>query len=75
MRRWPASAGSDAAPRGQCTERFVSMFANQDSVGMPADVREGLRVLFAEAIDLGLVHSLPPLDIVAGAAVPEARVA
>jgi 1,4-dihydroxy-6-naphthoate synthase len=60
---------------GQCTRQFVSMFANQDSVGMPADVREGLRVLFAEAIDLGLVHSLPPLDIVAGAAVPEARVA
>jgi 1,4-dihydroxy-6-naphthoate synthase len=51
---------------GQCTQPFVDMFANEDSVRMPADVREGLEVLFAQVAELGLSAGIPPLDIVAG---------
>jgi 1,4-dihydroxy-6-naphthoate synthase len=51
---------------GQCTERFVSMFANADSVRMPADVRAALRVLFCQVVDLGLSPAVPPIDIIAG---------
>ncbi|MGH7168997.1 MAG: MqnA/MqnD/SBP family protein, partial [Gemmataceae bacterium] len=49
---------------GQCTDQFVSMFANEDSVRLPDDVRMGLRVLLAQAADLGLVETVPPLDII-----------
>jgi 1,4-dihydroxy-6-naphthoate synthase len=49
---------------GQCTERFISMFANQDSVRMPADVRTALQVLFCQVTDLGLSPSMPPTDII-----------
>jgi 1,4-dihydroxy-6-naphthoate synthase len=52
---------------GQCTERFVTMFANADSVWMPADVRAALRVLFCQVVDLGLNPSVPLLDVVEGA--------
>jgi len=38
---------------GECTERFVSMFANRDSVRMPADVRRALGVLLEEVVELG----------------------
>jgi 1,4-dihydroxy-6-naphthoate synthase len=55
-------------PEGRCTERFVAMFANADSVRMPADVRDALRVLFCQVADLGLSRSVPPIDIVEGAA-------
>jgi 1,4-dihydroxy-6-naphthoate synthase len=51
---------------GRCTERFVSMFANADSVRMPADVRDALRVLFCQVADLGLSPSVPPIDIIEG---------
>ena len=51
---------------GQCTDQFVSMFANEDSVCMPDDVRMGLRVLFAQIVDLGLSEAVPNLDIVEG---------
>jgi 1,4-dihydroxy-6-naphthoate synthase len=49
---------------GQCTERFVSMFANEDSVCLADDVRMGLRVLLAQAADMGLAETVPPLDII-----------
>lgn len=49
---------------GQCTDQFVSMFANEDSVRLPDDVRMGLFVLLAQAADLGLTNTVPPLDIV-----------
>jgi 1,4-dihydroxy-6-naphthoate synthase len=52
---------------GKCTNQFVAMFANEDSVCMPADVRQGLRVLFAQLVDLGLSAEVPPLDIIEGA--------
>jgi 1,4-dihydroxy-6-naphthoate synthase len=51
---------------GQCTDQFVSMFANQDSVCMPHDVRKALRVLFAQVADLGVGQAPPILDIVEG---------
>jgi 1,4-dihydroxy-6-naphthoate synthase len=51
---------------GECTERFVAMFANADSVRMPADVRAALRVLFCQVADLGLSPSVPPIDIIEG---------
>jgi 1,4-dihydroxy-6-naphthoate synthase len=51
---------------GQCTERFVAMFANADSVRMPPDVRTALRVLFCQIADLGLSPSVPPIDIIEG---------
>jgi 1,4-dihydroxy-6-naphthoate synthase len=65
--------------RGQCTERFVAMFANADSVRMPADVRAALRVLFCQVVDLGLSPSVPAIDIIEGSpsghAVRQSRVA
>jgi 1,4-dihydroxy-6-naphthoate synthase len=51
---------------GQCTDQFVAMFANEDSVCLPDDVRTALRVLFAQIADLGLSETVPPLDIVEG---------
>ena len=50
--------------KGQCTERFVAMFANQDSLDMPGDVRDALTVLFSELADVGVADVVPPLDIV-----------
>jgi 1,4-dihydroxy-6-naphthoate synthase len=64
---------------GQCTERFVAMFANADSVRMPPDVRTALRVLFCQVADLGLSPSVPDIDIIEGSALevvaPRTRVA
>lgn len=51
---------------GACTERFVAMFANADSLCLPADVRAALSMVFRQAVVLGLGDSVPPLDIVEG---------
>jgi 1,4-dihydroxy-6-naphthoate synthase len=51
---------------GGCTEQFVSMFANEDSVSMPADVRTAISVLFRQLIDMGLAANVPSIDIVEG---------
>ncbi len=51
---------------GNCTKQFLAMFANADSVCMPADVRTALRVLFSQVVDLGLSADVPPIDIVDG---------
>jgi 1,4-dihydroxy-6-naphthoate synthase len=51
---------------GRCTAQFVEMFANQDSVNLPRDVRAALQVLFAQVVDLGLGDVVPDLDIVEG---------
>jgi 1,4-dihydroxy-6-naphthoate synthase len=51
---------------GQCTDRFVAMFANEDSLRMPPDVRVALRVLFNQVADLGLCASVPAIDIIEG---------
>jgi 1,4-dihydroxy-6-naphthoate synthase len=51
---------------GQCTEQFVAMFANEDSVQMPADVRQALRVLFCQVVDQGFAATVPAIDIIEG---------
>jgi 1,4-dihydroxy-6-naphthoate synthase len=51
---------------GQCTDQFVSMFANEDSVCLPDDVRRGLRLLFAQMVDLRVSDTIPIMDIVEG---------
>ncbi len=51
---------------GQCTEKFVAMFANQDSLRLPKDVRRALRVLFCQVVDEGLAGQVPPVDIIEG---------
>jgi len=51
---------------GGCTERFVAMFANEDSLMMPDDVRMALRFLFCQLVDLGIADNVPSLDIVEG---------
>ncbi len=51
-------------PGGGCTERFVRMFANDDSLHLGADVRVALRVLFNQVVDLGLADAVPAIDVV-----------
>jgi 1,4-dihydroxy-6-naphthoate synthase len=51
---------------GGCTERFVAMFANEDSVSMPSDVRMGLAALLGQMVEMGLSTRDPQLDIVEG---------
>jgi 1,4-dihydroxy-6-naphthoate synthase len=51
-------------PEGGCTEQFVRMFANADSLDMPADVRAGLRTLLAQLVLLGVAVTVPPIDVV-----------
>ncbi|HZV07863.1 MAG TPA: MqnA/MqnD/SBP family protein [Gemmataceae bacterium] len=51
---------------GQCTNQFVAMFANEDSVCMPPDVRKGLRTLLGQVADLGLCDRVPDIDIIEG---------
>jgi 1,4-dihydroxy-6-naphthoate synthase len=53
---------------GGCTDQFVSMFANEDSLCMPDDVRMGLRVLLAQVADLGVSDRVPDIDVIEGAA-------
>jgi 1,4-dihydroxy-6-naphthoate synthase len=53
---------------GQCTDRFVEMFANADSFRLPADVRTALPVLFAEVAEITGHDPTPRLDIVEGVA-------
>jgi len=49
---------------GQCTEQFVALFANQDSLDMPADVRFALPILFRQVVELGLAPNVPPVDLI-----------
>jgi 1,4-dihydroxy-6-naphthoate synthase len=63
---WAGRFGRGAA--GQCTAPFVEMFANADSVRMPADVRRGLEVLLGEAAALGMAPAVPRLHVIDGKA-------
>jgi hypothetical protein len=49
------------------------MFANTDSVRMPADVRRGLEVLLGEAAALGMAPAVPRLHIIEGEPAPRAE--
>ncbi len=51
---------------GACTEQFVSMFANQDTLQMPTDVRTALGVLLTQVVDLGHGEMAPTLEIIEG---------
>jgi 1,4-dihydroxy-6-naphthoate synthase len=61
---WVSRFGRGA--EGQCTAPFVEMFANADSVRMPADVRRALGVLLGQVAAMGLGPALPRIDIVEG---------
>jgi 1,4-dihydroxy-6-naphthoate synthase len=61
---WVGQFGRGA--QGDCTERLVSMFANEDSLRMPPDVRAALLVLFHQVVGLGLAPEVPRLDIAEG---------
>jgi 1,4-dihydroxy-6-naphthoate synthase len=63
--KWASRFGRGAA--GACTNRFVEMFANDDSLRLPADARQALRVLLLEAAELGLAPAAPELDFIEGA--------
>jgi 1,4-dihydroxy-6-naphthoate synthase len=63
---WVSRFGRGA--EGQCTEPFVEMFANADSVRMPADVRRALGVLLGQVAAMRLGPALPRIDIVEGRA-------
>lgn len=51
---------------GECTRPFVSMFANEDSLHMPADVRSGMEVLFRQVAAQDLCDRVPAIDIIEG---------
>lgn len=51
---------------GDCGEQHISMFANQDSVMLPPDVRIGLAHVFELAYSLGITDSKPAVDIIDG---------
>jgi 1,4-dihydroxy-6-naphthoate synthase len=61
---WVSRFGRGA--EGPCTGRFVEMFANEDSIHMPADVRRGLRVLLGQVVEQRLAAAVPSLDIIEG---------
>jgi 1,4-dihydroxy-6-naphthoate synthase len=63
---WASRFGRGA--QGGCTRSFVEMFANDDSLSMPVDVREALALLLRQAVELGLGCRTPELDIVEGQA-------
>ncbi len=48
---------------GECSDSFISMFANHDSVHMPSDVRSGLKHLMQEVVDIDFTVPYPELDI------------
>jgi len=58
---------------GGCTGRFVEMFANADSLRMPADVRRALRLLFGQVVEQGLAAQVPSIDIIEGSQGGRAR--
>jgi 1,4-dihydroxy-6-naphthoate synthase len=51
---------------GGCGEEHISLFANQDSVHMPEDVRMGLCDMFHLLEEVGISTTIPELDIVEG---------
>ncbi len=61
---WASRFGRGA--EGRCTRRFVEMFANEDSLRMPGDVRRALPLLFSQVLRLGLADTLPTPEVVEG---------
>jgi 1,4-dihydroxy-6-naphthoate synthase len=69
---WVSDFGRGKA--GAVTNQFVEMFANEDSVRLPADARRALKVLLDQATELGLAPACPQLDIIEGAVPRPARI-
>ncbi len=53
-------------PQADCGRQHISLFANEDSVALPEDVREALDYLLRIARAVGLSDSVPPLEFVDG---------
>jgi 1,4-dihydroxy-6-naphthoate synthase len=53
---------------GGCGEEHISMFANDDSVMMPTDVRIALAHIFELSQSIGITETKPEIDIVDGSA-------
>ncbi len=51
---------------GRCTEQFVEMFANDDSLYIADDVRRSLKLLLTAVVGFGVAPTMPALDIVEG---------
>jgi len=51
---------------GGCTEQFISMFANEDSVLLPQDVREALKYMMQVVHALDNDYTIPELDFIDG---------
>jgi 1,4-dihydroxy-6-naphthoate synthase len=47
-----------------CSTRHVEMFANDDTLRLPNDVREAMKLLFAETRQLGLTGGLETFEVV-----------
>lgn len=58
------ASGFGRGPRSSVRPEFVTKFANDDTLLMPADVRRGLQELFARAYQRGFIDHLPRLDLV-----------
>jgi 1,4-dihydroxy-6-naphthoate synthase len=65
---WVSHLGRGA--EGRCAVPFVEMFANADSLRMPADVRLALGVLFEQVAAMGVGPAVPHLDIIEGVSRP-----
>ena len=61
---WVSRFGRGA--EGKCTVPFVEMFANEDSVRMPADVRRALGLLLEQVAQMGVGPGVPRIDIIEG---------
>ena len=61
---WVSRFGRGA--EGKCTVPFVEMFANEDSVRMPADVRRALGLLLEQVAQMGAGPGVPRIDIIEG---------
>ncbi len=61
---WVSRFGRGA--EGECTVPFVEMFANEDSLRMPADVRQALGVLLEQVAQMGAGPAVPRLDVIEG---------
>ncbi len=70
-----AVRGFGRGRHARCTAPFVSMFANQDSLAMPRDVRLALQRLFVELARSGVCESVPAIDVIEGAARRRSRAA
>ena len=44
--------------------KHVEMFSNRDTLGLPEDVREGLRAMFDRAADLDLARPLSTFEVI-----------